>query len=144
VDWAAFAFWVAVTVVGGLVLGAIGGGVRWYSRRRERKAKEAEQRAFDRIPLRAGAGEVARDLRANADVSRRYEDGDHEARGFRMTAWPDFKGQISVLESEASKLWRELEAVYKALGESRLGRADPPSSQYLLELADRLEEAAAG
>jgi hypothetical protein len=40
------------------------------------KAKEAEARSFERTP-RAGAHQVVRELRGNADVAKHCEDGYH-------------------------------------------------------------------
>jgi hypothetical protein len=46
------------------------------------------------------------------------------------------------LRDEAPELWKELEGVYGDLDLTRAAGAYPPQSDYLLSLADRLDEAA--
>jgi hypothetical protein len=60
---------------GGARVGGVHSSAR-YGRRREMKAKEAEARSFERTP-RAGAHQVVRELRGNADVAKHCEDGYH-------------------------------------------------------------------
>jgi hypothetical protein len=144
-DWSSVATGVVVGVVVGLILAVVLGAPRWYARRRERKAKEAEARAINRAHLRGGASNVARELRANAEVAKRCEDGYHvsaEAKFVSLIQWKDFKGQIAGLQAEVPELWQELEETYEALEQTKARGANPPPSADLLRLADRLEEAA--
>ena len=120
---------VATSVVVGLILAVVIGSFRWYLRRRERRAKEAEARAINRAHLRAGASQVAQELRANAEVAKRCEDGYHvsaEAKFVSLIQWKDFKGQIAGLQAEAPELWQELEETYEALGQTKTRGANPP------------------
>jgi hypothetical protein len=138
---------VVVGVVVSVIVAAIFRIPRWYVRRREKKAKEAEARRSARIHITAGAGNVARELRENAEVAKRCEDGYHvpaEAPHLSLIQWKDFKGQIAQLEAEAPELWQELEDTYGALRQTKARGASPPQSADLLKLADRLEEAAEG
>jgi hypothetical protein len=107
-DWGSFGTGVAVTVVGGLIVWAIIASFHWYGRRRERKAKEIEARNFERIPLRAGAVQIAQELRENAEVAKRFEGGHRaprEGKAISLVQWKNFKGQIAQLQTEAPELW---------------------------------------
>ena len=84
---------VGVTVVGGLILAVLVGGPRWYIRRRERQAKEAEAEGIRRTPIRVGGHIVATELRWNAGVVKRCEErGDvpsAELQTVRLYEWRD-------------------------------------------------------
>jgi hypothetical protein len=149
VDW----LWkgLVVTVVGGLTVWAVVAAVRWYERRRKRKAKEAEDRRLARTPLRVGGPIVARELRANAEVVKRVEEGDapfpsqgfpSEGKYVSLFEWRGRKSEMAGLRDEDPALWRELEAAYADLDHARHRLANPPRSDDLLRLADRLDEAA--
>jgi hypothetical protein len=53
----------AVLIVGSLIVPAILGGLRWYLKRRQRKAKEAEARREARLHLRAGEADLLEALK---------------------------------------------------------------------------------
>jgi hypothetical protein len=138
VDWWE-AIWTGVLV--GLAVAAMIAVVHWYLGRRETKAREAKAR----IPLGAGALLVVPEIRTNAEVAKRCEEGYHvsaEATFVSLTQWKDFKNQIAGLQAEDPELWRELEETYGALEQTKARAAQPPQSAYLLTLADRLENAA--
>jgi hypothetical protein len=149
VDW----LWegLVVTVVGGVILAAIFGVPRWYVRQRKRKAKEAEDRSLARTPLRVGGHIVARELRANAEVMKRFEEGDaplpsqgfpSEGKYVSLFEWRGRKNEMAGLRDENPELWHELETAYADLDHARHRLANPPRSDDLLRLADRLDEAA--
>jgi hypothetical protein len=119
---------------------------REIERQREQAAAD-EAKAVSRAHIIGGSHNVVRELRTNADVAKRCEEGYHvpvEAQHFSLLQWKDFKNQIAGLEAEAPELWQELEETYAALELSKARGAQPPSSAYLLELADRLAMAAEG
>jgi hypothetical protein len=152
VDWGSFLTGVGVTVVGGLILAVLIGSARWYLGRPERKAKEAEAEAKEaeaesirRTPIRVGGHIVADELRWNADVAKRCEDGSHvptEGKTVRLEAWSDRQGEMAGLRDEAPELWQELVDTYNALELSRVRGAYPPRSNDILALAERLDNAA--
>lgn len=116
-------------------------------KRRKEEAAAAEAQAIARAPIRGGSANVVQELRTNAEVAKRCEEGYHvlsEAQHLSLIHWKDFKGQIAALEVEAPELWKELEETYEALSLSKSRGAQPPSSEDLLELADRLDKAAEG
>jgi hypothetical protein len=150
VDWGSFWTGVAGTVVASLIVAAVVAGVRWYGRRRKRKAKEAEDRRQTRSALRVGAHEVARELRGNAKVVKRFEEGDapfpsqgfpSEGKYVALFEWRRRKSEMVGLRDENPELWHELETAYAALDLARHGMK-PPRSDDLSRLADRLDEAA--
>jgi hypothetical protein len=116
-------------------------------RRQKEQAAADEAKAVSRAHIRGGAQNVVHELRTNADVAKRCEDGYHvaaEAQHLSLLQWKNFKGQIAGLEAEAPELWQELEETYEALELSKTRGAQPPPSADLLELADRLAKAADG
>jgi len=139
---------VVVTVVGGIILAVLVGGPRWYVKRRERKRKLAEADQIRRMPISVGGHIVAAELRWNAlNVAKRCEDGSHvptEGRKVRLEDWRSRKAEMAGLRDEAPALWEELVEAYGDLDLTRLSGAYPPRSDYLLDLADRLDEAADG
>jgi hypothetical protein len=123
VDWGSFLTGVAVTVVGGLILAALFGGPRWYVRRRERQAKEAEAEFIRRTPIRVGGHIVATELRWNAGVLKRCEEGGDvpaELRAVRLDEWRDRESEMAGLQDEAPDLWKELSGTYADLDHMRL------------------------
>jgi hypothetical protein len=124
VDWGSFVTGVAVTVVGGLIVAGVVAGSRWHVKRRERRAKKAEAELIRRTPLRVGGHIVADELRRNADVAKRCEEGHPvptEAVAIRLGDWRERKNEMAGLRDEVPELWR-----------------------YLLRLAERLDKAADG
>jgi hypothetical protein len=119
-------------------------------REKEREKEQAAAReaaAIHRAPLRAGAFEVADELRKNAVVSKRCEEGSHvpeETRHLVLTQWSQRRGEMAGLRDEDQELWEELEKTYAGLEQSKKRGAHPPPSQNLLGLADRLAQAADG
>jgi hypothetical protein len=149
VDWGSFLTGVAVTVVGGLILGALFGGPRWYVRRRGRQAKEAAAEFHRRTPIRVGGHFVATELRWNAGVLKRCEEGGDvpaELRTVRLDEWRDRDSEMAGLQAEAPDLWKELGGTYADLDVMRHGVIPASSlrSDYVLRLAGRLDEAAEG
>jgi hypothetical protein len=146
-DWGAFWTLVAVGVVSGLIVAGVVAGPPWYRRRRERQAKEAEAELIRRTPIRVGGHIVATELRWNAGVVKRCEEGGDvpaELKTVRLDEWRDRKNEMAGLQDEAPKLWKELVGTYADLDHMRHGMASPPRSDYVLSLADRLDEAAEG
>ena len=93
-DWGSL---VAATAVGGLIVLAVDGGARWYLRRRERRAKQAEAEYDRRTYIRVGGHIVATELRTNADVAKRFEAGNRapsEGKAVSLTAWRERKSEI--------------------------------------------------
>jgi hypothetical protein len=122
---------------------------RRHVKRRERQAKDAERRLEQRAWLVGTSGEVARELRENAAVAKRCEEGYHvsaEAKFVSLLEWESHnrRGEMGQIEAENPKLWRDLETAYAALKETRARAAKPPPSADLLSLADRVEKAARG
>ena len=145
--WGSFLTGVAVTVVGGLILAALFGGPRWYVRRRARQAKEAEDERLRRTPIRVGGHIVATELRWNAGVLERCEEGAEipaELRTVRLHEWRDRESEMAGLQDEAPDLWKELGVTFADLDHMRHGLASRPRSDYVVRLADRLDEAAEG
>jgi hypothetical protein len=143
-DWGSFWTGVAVTVVGGLILFALIEGPRWYRRRQKQEAKDAERRYIQRMPIHVGGPIVAGELRLNADLAKRCEQGSHvpsEARQLELIAWRERRGDIAGLEGEDPRLWTELRETYEALERSKRDGGHPPASAILLDLAGRLEKA---
>lgn len=135
--------WTGVVI--GLTVAAVVASADWYVKRRARKAKKAEARSEARIHLRAGADQVAQELRANAGVAKRFEVGHRapsEGKAVSLVQWRNFKGQIAGLQAEAPELWHELEETYEALEETKAEGVFPPPPADLLRLADRLVKAA--
>ena len=99
-NWTSFWTGVAVTVVGGLILFVIIGGPRWFLAWRKKGALEADRAYTERTPIRVGGHIVAEEIRANANIALRCEEGHHvpsEAR--RLTALP---GQLQPRITRAS------------------------------------------
>jgi hypothetical protein len=144
-DWGSFWTGVAATVIGSLIVAAIIGGVRWYNRRRREKGEEAEVAHLRRMPVRVGGHIVAGELRLNAELAKRCEEGSHvpsEARNLEVTEWRGRRGEMMPLRDEDPELWTALEETYAALDQSKRDGGYPPTEASLLELADRLDEAA--
>ncbi|MDF2753081.1 MAG: hypothetical protein K0S82_1464 [Gaiellaceae bacterium] len=115
--------------------------------RQKEQAAADEAKAISRAHIIGGSQNVVHELRTNADVAKRCEEGYHvavEAQHLSLLQWKDFKNQIAGLEAEAPELWQELEETYEALERSKARGAQPPPSADLLELADRLAKAAEG
>jgi hypothetical protein len=139
-DWGSVATGVAI----GLIVGVVFRVHPWYVRRRERKAKEAEERSLARAYLRGGVQQVTRELRENARLVERLETGDadpSERRYLSLLQWRDFKRQIAGLQAEAPELWTDLVGMYADVDMARHGQRLPMSDD-LLSLADRLDKAA--
>jgi hypothetical protein len=154
-DWGSFWTGVAVAVVGGLILFLLIEGPRSFNRRRGRKAaeakeqrrrerEEAKERTIERTKLRATSEAVVAELRANAELAKRCEDGSHvpeEARKLELVEWKDRRNEMTILHLEDPQLWDDLRETYDALFRSKRDGGWPPTSAELLDLADRLEAA---
>jgi hypothetical protein len=62
----------------------------------------------------------------------------------RLYEWRDRKDEMAGLQDEAPELWQELVHTYMDLDHMRHRLASRPRSDYVLSLADRLDEAAEG
>jgi hypothetical protein len=114
---------------------------------RAEQAAADEDEAIRRTPIRVGGHIVAEELRANAEVARRCEEGSHvpsEAQHIRLFDWWGRRGEMAGLRDEDLELWQDLERTYAALEESKKRGGYPPASHDLVELADRLDTAADG
>jgi hypothetical protein len=116
------------------------------AKRRQEEAAADQEAAIMRTPIRVGGHIVAEELRANAEVAKRAEEGSHvpaEAQHIRLFDWWGRRGEIAGLRDEDSELWSDLEQTYAALEQSKQRGAYPPASEHLLALADRLDAASA-
>lgn len=140
--WGEFVFWVAVSVVAGLIVVAIAGLVAWAWRQRGKRKRKQYQRYIDRTGYRAALVGVAGELRADAEVAERCEEGSHvpsEVGHLGTIEWKDRRNELMPLRDEDSPLWEELEEAYAALQVSKQRGGYPPKSTDLLSLADRLD-----
>ena len=115
-------------------------------RRKEQEAAD-QAGAIRRTPIRVGGHIVADELRLNADVARRCEEGSHvpsEGQAIRLSDWQGRKAEMAGLRDEDAELWSKLEQTYRALEDTKQRGAYPPRSTDLLALADRLDRAADG
>jgi hypothetical protein len=139
------AFWesVAVGVVSGLIVLAIGGLVAWAIRQRSRRQREKALRREQRAPLRAGLSAVASELRDCAQIVQTWEESEGRVLDPApppVSAWRNRRNEMTPLRDEDRALWDDLEQTYDALQTSK-GRNDySPSSAALLALAERLEK----
>jgi hypothetical protein len=142
VDWESFFTGTAT----GLVIAGVVGAVRWYTKRREKRAQEAALEYDRRAPIRVGGHIVATELRANAEIARRCEEGHAripaEGKMVRVRDWSARKHEMAGLRDENPDLWRRLEETYHALELTKARGAYPPRSASLLELADHVDDAA--
>jgi len=115
----------------------LGSFTRW--RRSIRRRKHG-----DRAPIRVGAHFVAKELRFNAEIVERCEQGgvsDEEMKAVSLWEWRQRKQEIAGLRDDAPDLWVNLVAAYNDVDQMRFGMK-PPRSADLFELADRLDQVA--
>jgi hypothetical protein len=143
-SWGDFWFWVAVSVVAGLIVAAIVAGATWAVRRRGERNRWLFQEYLHRAGLRAGLSAVASELRDAAHIAERCEEGQgyvpELVARLSVEAWADRRGEMDYLRGDDPPTWNELEETYRALRESKQGGGYPPKSTDLLALAERLEK----
>jgi hypothetical protein len=103
------------------------------AKRREEQAAAEQAERDRRTPIRVGGHIVAEELRANAEVARRSEEGSHvpsETQHIRLFDWWGRRGEMAGLRDEDSELWSELEQIYAALEQSKQ-RGDYPGAPRL-------------
>jgi hypothetical protein len=143
-SWGTFWFWVAVSVVAGLIVLLIGGIAGWAVRRRGQRNRWAFQEYLGRMPYHAGLSAVASEVRDAADIAQRCEEGQGHVPELvgrlSVQAWADRRGEMDYLRTDDPPTWDALEETYRALRQSKQGGGYPPKSADLLALAERLEK----
>jgi hypothetical protein len=142
-SWGSFFFWVAVSVVAGLIVVAVSSAVAWGIRQKGKRERERAIAHEQRAPLRAGLRAVASELRDCARIAQTWETSEGRVLDPApppVSAWRNRRNEMTPLRDDDRALWDDLELTYDALQASK-GRKDYfPSSAALLALAERLEK----
>lgn len=89
-----------------------------------------------------GGHMVARELRRNAAVAKRCEDGNHvpsETQHITTADWARHREAIARLGDDEGELLEDLERTYSDLEDAKLRGGWPPHSDHLIALSRRLE-----